>query len=143
MSEVEQIEAKRAKRKADKEAARETQYVEDLKAVDAYEEANDCELDLAVRIPLETWRPGMPTLVGVKAPAASEYKRFQQLTRDAKENEKKKHEAIEQIGRVAWAYPADEDAKKLLLEEMPALLIFVGSRAVKLREARIKEEGKG
>lgn len=135
---ISELEARRAKRRQAQEAAKEEQYAKDLAAIDEYEQKHNVELDVALRVP--DFMEGLPAVVGVM-PRPREYKRFLQLAQSAK-NDAKKAEALEQLARVAWAYPEDKETREAMLERMPGLLLQIGSRAVKLCEAELSGEGK-
>src|SRR4051812_18130236 len=104
MSKVEEIEARRAQRKADAEKGRAAQYEKDLEAVDALETEHGYVLDISLRV--ANFAPGVPSLVGVRAPSELEYKRFFQSINRAG-NADAKMQAHEQLAKTCWAYPAD------------------------------------
>jgi hypothetical protein len=141
MATVEELEAKRAARKAETDKARAEQYAKDLAAIDALE----CEnlsggmLDISLRV--TNFVPGLPSLVGVRAPKEIEYKRFfQQINRAG--NADAKMAALEQMAKTCWVYPADEAQRKAMLEANPGLIACVGNLANKLAEMQTAEEGK-
>jgi hypothetical protein len=142
MATVEELEAKRAARKADADKARSEQYAKDLAAVDALE----CEhadwgmLDISLRV--TNFVPGVPSLVGVRAPKELEYKRFfQQINRAG--NADAKMAAHEQLAKTCWVYPPEDAQRKAMCEANPGLIAGVGNLAIKLAELKSDEEGKG
>jgi hypothetical protein len=141
MLSVEELEAKRAARKAEAERLRAEQYAKDLAAIDALEcEHPDWVLDISLRV--TNFVPGAPSLVGVRAPKELEYKRFYQSINRAG-NADAKMQAFEQLAKTCWAYPTDEKARQSMCEANPALLVGVGNLANKLAEMQSAEEGKG
>jgi len=137
---VEEIEERRAQRKAASNKARAEQYAVDLAAVDELETKNGYELNISLRV--SNFVPGAPSLVGVRTPSALEYKRFsQQLDRAG--NADGKMQSHEQLAKACWVYPEDDDARKAMANANPGLLAGVGNVAVKLAEMETVEEGKG
>lgn len=142
MPTVEEIEAKRAARKAETERLRAEQYAKDLEAVDALE----CEnpgwgmLDISLRV--TNLVPGIPSLAAVRSPKELEYKRFfQQINRAG--NADAKMAAHEQLAKACWVYPADAAERQAMCESNPGLLAGVGNLAIKLAEMQSADEGKG
>ncbi len=140
MSKVEEIEARRAERKAAAEKARAEQYERDLEAVDELEAKSGSELNISLRV--TNFVPGVPCLVGVRAPSELEYKRFFQSVNRAG-NADAKMAAFEQLAKTCWAYPDNEDSRKAMLGANPGLLANVGNLATKLAELQSDAEGKG
>ncbi len=141
MSSLEEIEAKRAARKAASAAARAEQYLKDLSALnDAEEKHGDGRV-----ASLETsyYAPGLPTLAVIKAPSENYYKRFCQQARKAGTNGEARGAAQDQLAEVCWIYPEDKEVRKAMLSEFPGLLLSVAIKAAALGELQSVEEGKG
>lgn len=140
MSKVEEIEERRAQRKAAAEKARAEQYEKDLEAIDDLEVKNGYELNISLRV--SNFVAGAPSLVGVRAPSELEYKRFFQSINRAG-NADAKMAAHEQLAKTCWVYPEDEAARKTMCGANPGLLAGVGNLANKLAEMQSEEMGKG
>lgn len=140
MNKVEEIEARRAKRKDAAEKARVEQYGKDLEAIDALEVKNGYELDISLRV--TNFTVGAPSLVGVRAPSELEYKRFFQSVNRAG-NADARMAAHELLANTCWVYPEDEEARQTLKGANPGLVAGVGNRAIKLGEMQSDAEGKG
>lgn len=141
-SKIEEIEERRAKRKAGIAEAREVQFAVDLEALDELEIAHG---DGAVeRLDVERFVPPHPTFVVLKTPSSAQYKRFcDQVSRATKHQDPKaRRDAENMLGESCWIYPAEPDARKSMLEEFPGLILSVAIRAAKLVEANEVAEGK-
>lgn len=140
---VEEIEARRAARKAGHAAAREEQYAIDLEALDALEvEHGD---DSVARLDVERYVKGHPTFVVLRAPRHDEYKRFCDLVARAsdKGSTDARRDAQDMLAHSVWVYPKESDARKAMLKDFPGILLSIVLRAVKLVEAQATTEGKG
>lgn len=136
---IAQVEQRRAERAEAREKARLEQYAQDLEAIEALEADLGVELD-TVRVAI--FKDGLPAVVGVKTPDPREYKRyFDSLQRAG--NADARTAAFRQIAETAWKYPADDAAKKAMLEAHSSLLVAIGNRAIKLAEQHAADEGKG
>src|SRR5579872_4194296 len=85
LSKVEEIEARRAARKAESSKARDAQYEKDLEAFEALEieHGDGCVARLSVR----GFVPGLPTFAVVKSPGGTSfYKRYTDMVRRAQKN---------------------------------------------------------
>lgn len=140
MATVEEIEARRAARKAQTEQAKAEQYAKDLEAIDALEVESGEEI---ATLTVNGYKAGLPVLVGVKAPSALQYKRFADQIRNAKENLNKRAQAQDLLAESCWVYPSDKDARKAMLEAFPGVLVSIAVEVAKLAELRSAEEGKG
>ncbi len=139
---IEEIEARRAARKADIATAREAQLAVDLEALDALEvEHGDGKVE---RLDVERFVPPHPTFIVLRTPSSVQYKRFcDQVSRAAKHGDPKaRRDAENMLGESCWVYPADAEQRKAMLDEFPGLLLSVAIRAAKLVEANEVEEGK-
>lgn len=140
---VEEIEARRAKRKAETEKAKAEQYEKDLEAIDALEIEHGDERVAALKV--NGYAPGLPVMVGVVAPAEPVYRRFVAQVRKAGKATDAQGAAQDQLARSCLAYPpaSDEQTRKALLDAFPGLLVSVAVEAQRLAELRSEVEGKG
>jgi hypothetical protein len=133
---LQKIEAKRAARKAEVQAAWDAQRAVDLEAVFEIEtELGDGNVTY-VDVPFEV---GSVTLAAVRRPSTPEFKRYQDKVQN---NPKSPVPATNELGAVCLKYPAD-DARKALLDARPGLLTDLGLEAIKLASGRAASEGKG
>lgn len=138
-SRAEQVERRRAERDELREQARTEQYAKDLEAIEALEGELGLEIDI---VKLGRFKDGLPSVVGLRTPDASEYKRYFQSVQRAG-NADAKMMAFHQLGDLSWVYPADEATKKAMVEAHPAVRVVIANRAVKLAEQHAADEGKG
>lgn len=140
---INEIEARRAARKAGLETQKTAQKETDLEAIDALE----CEHgdESVATLTVNGYRPGLPTMIGVVAPSEPVYRRFVQKVRRAKDNAEARGSAQDELAVSCWAYPAkdDEATRKAMLDAFPGLLVSVSIEAARLAELRGAEEGKG
>lgn len=138
---VNDIEKRRQQRREDATKAKAAQYAKDIAAIDAIETEMGDEL---ATLPVNNYRPstGLPTLVGVRAPTADQYKRFGQMIRKAEKNAEERQKALDLLAESCWAYPSELDARKAMKEAYPAVLLGIGVKATELAELNL-EEGKG
>lgn len=140
MPDVTEIESRRAARKAAAAQAREEQYAKDLEAIDALEvESGE---DIAT-LKVSQFKPGLPSLVGVKAPTEAYYKRFAQMIRKSGQNLEARAHAQDMLAESCWAYPNDADQRKAMKEAFPGVLVSIAVKAAELAELNADEEGKG
>ncbi len=140
MSKIEEIEARRAARRAATDEKRTEQEEKDLEAIEALEVKND--------EPLKTMSaagfvPGLPVRVGFKAPSAEYYKRFCQQVRRAGSNLEARGSAQDLLGASCWVYPEDKATRDSMLAAFPGILVSVALEATKLAELTAEDEGKG
>jgi len=138
----EEIEARRAARKAELASARAEQEVADLEAFDALEVEHG---DGAVAsLSVERYVKGQPTMIVVRAPSAAQYKRFVDQVGKAveKNNMSARRGAQDLLAESCWVYPASPEARKAMLAEFPGLLVSIAVKASQLVEAKAVEEGK-
>jgi hypothetical protein len=140
MPDVTEIESRRAQRKAAAEEARKEQYAKDLEAIDALEVESGDEI---TTLKVASYKAGLPTLVGIKAPSETYYKRYAQMIRRAGQNLEKAAEAQEMLAESCWVYPADKQARKAMREAFPAVLMSIVVKVNELVELKSEEEGKG
>lgn len=142
MPSIEEIEARRAARKAAADEERRAQAAKDLEAVDAMEVASGEEIrTLAV----PQYRKGLPALVGVRAPEEAYYKRFAQMLRRSADNREAHAQAQDMLADHCWCYPpADaKDERAAMLKAFPALLVSIFLESIKLIDAKAEDEKKG
>jgi len=135
---LEQIQARRAARKAELAELELEQRAIDLAAIDALEvELGDG--NVAVReVPFAI---GLPVLAAVRTPNGVEMKRYKdRLTREGAKADGIR--AAEEIASACLVYPTGEQ-RTALLAARPALLTALGTAALDLATGRATEEGKG
>jgi hypothetical protein len=140
---VEEIEARRAARKAEAAKAEAEQFAKDLEALDALEvEHGDGAIG---SVKAARFVPGLTTRVFFRSPEGPEYDRYAASYGKAttKQSTTGQRDALALLGRAVWLYPKDEEAKKGLVETFPGLLVAIGLSAAKRAEAAEVEEGKG
>ena len=136
---LDEIEARRAARKAATAEARAAQHAVDMAELDALEEKHG-EAVKALHVP--TYVKGLPTLIVVKSPAgSSEYKRFADSVRNAKGNQQMIHAASEIFGRACIAYP-DAAMQKLMAESFPNLFVDACNAAASFVQLQAEAEKK-
>ncbi len=142
MSKLEDIEKRRAERKAASAKDRAEQEERDLEAIDALEAANGEDL---TTMTVAGFAKGLPVRVALRPPSAAYYKRFSDLVRRAGNDQTKRGQAQEQLGECCWAYPTPEnkDTRDAMKDAFPGTLISLAIEAAKLAELRSEEEGKG
>ncbi len=140
MPDITEIEARRAERKAAAAKAREEQYAKDLEAIDALEVESGEEI---TTLKVNAHKPGLPTLVGVKAPNETYYKRFAQMVRKAGQNLEARAHAQDLLAESCWAWPSEADTRKAMREAYPGVLVSIAVKAAELAELAADEEGKG
>lgn len=138
---IERLEKARAEKREVRSNAQREQYADDLEALAELE----LEHDSIGTVLLPMYYEGLPTRLYVRTPKPIEYKRYSETVRKAhnKEDVEATAKAQEQLARVCWVYPADEDGKKKVLEKMPGALLKLAIVAAKLAEGKAEEEGKG
>ena len=141
MSRLDEIEARRAARKAELQAQADVQRAEDLEALDGLEQEHGDTSVCYVDVP---YTPGLPTLAVARVPQPAELKRYRQTLKvkadDVDVNAAT--DAAAQLGAVVCVYPEKEVFAKMCAAR-PDLKSQLGSRAVKLAQGRAADEGKG
>lgn len=133
---VEEIEARRAKRKAEAAKLRAEQYEKDLIEVDKLEEQyGDGRVGV---LQTSSYVPGLPTLVVVRTPSSSVFNRFRQMVRKAGQKTSEIGAAKDLMSSSCIAYP-DEAIYERMKEEWPSLHDNVGVEAIRLGEAEGKD----
>lgn len=140
MSKLEEIEARRAERKAKADAARDDQEASDLEAIEALEIGSGDSLST---LRVNGFVPGQPVRVAFKAPSEAYYRRFCSMVRKAGPNLEARGAAQDLLAQSCWVYPADGAAQKAFLVAFPGTLVSIAIECAKLAELRSDEEGKG
>jgi hypothetical protein len=136
---LEEIEARRDKRKAELAELRDMQRAIDLEALDALEvehgDSNVAYLEVS-------FTPGLPLLVAARCPKPAEIKRYQERLKP-KANGKTGDPiaAAEEIAACCRVYP-NAEVYKDLLEARPGVNVQVGLLALELATGKAHEEGK-
>lgn len=141
MSSIEEIEAKRADRKAKLQAEADEQRAKDLEALDALElehgDTSVCHIDVP-------YTPGLPTMAIARMPKADELKRYRaglKVTPGEKLDLGASNESAAQLGRTVRLYP-DEAVFKEMCAARPDLASQLGTRATKLAQGKAAEDSK-
>jgi len=142
-TELEELEAARAARKAVAGGARDAQHLIDRKAFfDLEEELGDA----CVRwLDAPGFISGIPTGVVIKTPTGAQYKRFQdQISKaNAKTDVVAKRAAQDLLAESCWLYPKEKETKSAMTEAFPALLVSIAIEANRMAEFKAEDEGKG
>lgn len=140
---LEELDERRAKRKAEYEAAKAAQYLKDREALDALEVEHGQGMVGIAETP--RYVPGLPVLVFFRSPKPAEYTRYTDQYGRATEKQSTagKRDALSLLGRTCWLHPTDEETKKAIFEAFPGLLVAVGLGVAKKAEADAEAEGKG
>lgn len=136
-----ELEKRRADREAKVQANREEQEVSDREAIDALEEEKG--ITIHVSQPTRNFAPGVPVVVGVRAPSDAEYKRYFTQVNRSQGHADAKLAAHKMLAEVCWVYPTDPKVRAAMIETNAGLLASVGNFATKLAEVAMEEEGKG
>jgi hypothetical protein len=137
---IEEIQARRAARKAQAELLIEEQQARDLEVADELEMEHG---DHNVRVVnLASPVPGLPTLVVVRCPKTAEVKRWQsRMKQSSKGKPADGIAAAEELATPCILYPA-KDACEQLFAERYALKFQLGQHALSLHDAKAEEQGK-
>ncbi len=143
MATIEEIEKRRAARRASHDNDRLEQERVDLEAIDALEET--------LGEPLHTmtangFKAGVSVKIAFRAPTAIEYKRYLGMAGRAitANNSDARTKAQELLALACWVYPVENsDGRKAMLEAFPGVLVSLSVEAAKVAEMRAEEEGKG
>jgi hypothetical protein len=133
---LEQVEARRAARKASLAASREAQRAVDVAALDAAEAEYGDESVVAIDVPFS---PGLPTLAVARCPKPVELKVYRARLREATPNPIK---AAEELAANVVVYPSG-DALAGLYAARPGLQVQLGVASLQLAIGREVEQGKG
>jgi len=140
MASIEDIEARRAERKAALKAQELEQVAIDLEAIDVLEvEHGDSNVSV-VGVP---FTPGLVARVAVRTPTTHETKRYQDRIRP-RGSEAKVGDSIaatSEIGKACVIYPKG-DAFAALIDARPGLPTQLGMAALELGRGKAESEGK-
>lgn len=144
MATVEEIQKRRAERKAGLEADRQAQLAKDLEAIDACEVAHGDTNVAAIEF---HFVPGLPCMAAVRTPDPDEIARYRTKMKpkvDRKGNiiPADANEAAAQLGRSCLIYP-DAETFARVLEARPGIEVPLGQAAAGLASASEEEQGKG
>lgn len=139
MATEDEIEARRAERKAALEAQKAEQRAADLEALDAAEiELGD---HAVMRVNLPAYAPELPTMLVLRLPKPSEMKRFQSaVSRD--ERAKARLEASEMLVRACLVYP-EPAVYERVCETFTGVAPSTALVLMEACQAKRAEEGKG
>jgi hypothetical protein len=145
LSPLEQVEARRAAKRAASQAAHDAQAAFDLLAIEALEDEHGFENVAVMALPFLA--EGLPVRVAVKAPTQPLMKRYRDRlkpTRDRRNNEVPGDAALahDELGLACLIYPSP-DVFTRLCEKRPALPGQLGVQAALLAAAREEDAGKG
>jgi hypothetical protein len=143
MGTSEDIEERRAARRARLETRREEQRLADMAALDAAEEAHGP--DRIISIEVTAWTPdvGLPTMVVARVPLGSDavFRRFEQEASAGKEGSPRRLDAAHKLGRSCLVHP-DGAGLAALEEYMPGILSAVALEVVRRAQGRAAEAEK-
>lgn len=142
-----EIEKRRADRRAAEAEAAEVQEVADLTAIDALEERYG---DSNVAVMTIAYVAGLPTKCACRAPAPAELKRYRDQVRPRREQKGGRERPAdvdyvapaEMLAVTTLVYPSEDVFEKMCLAR-PGLAAQLGLQAVNLASAREEDEGKG
>lgn len=138
---IEEIERRRAERKEALAAQRAAQYAIDLEAQDAAEvERGDGNVGVAE---VARWLPGYPTLVLVRMPTSTEFKRYQDTVKP--QGEKRYGDVVKaanQLADMCVIYPSKDEYARMR-DAFPGIHTAAGATAANMCGEKEKEEGKG
>jgi hypothetical protein len=134
---LQQIQERRAARKAALAELELEQRAIDLAAIDALEQEHG---DGNIAIREVTYSEGLPVLAAVRCPTGVEMKRYKDRLREGAKPDGIR--AAEEVASSCIVYPTGDDRAKLLAAR-PALLTELGNAATSLASGRAVEEGKG
>lgn len=137
---IEDIQARRAARKAELAKQCEAQRAVDLAALDAAEVEHGDSNIAYVNVP---FTPGLPTLAVVRTPSDPEQKRYRDTVKPKKLDGTfgDTTQAAKQLARAALVYP-DPDVYAAQCAARPGLPTQLGLAALKLADAQEAEESK-
>ena len=131
--EVEEIEKRRAERKAARQKASAEQYAKDIVEVDRLEEEHGDDRVAVLKMP--SFVPGLPTVVVVKTPSKPHMNRFREMAQKRANDKVAIGEAAAMLATTCIAFPADKDVYARMCEEWPAIHDNAGVEAIRLGEA--------
>ena len=139
-SRIEEIEARRAARRGQHADERQVQLCFDLEALDELEVAHGD--DAVVRIDLDRYLPGLPTMVLARLPKPTEFKRYQDTVKGRGQREGDPIEASNILALACVLYP-EKEVYERVREAFPPLHMNLANTILKAAQGRAAEEGKG
>jgi hypothetical protein len=140
MATFEEIEKRRADRRAAHDVARREQETKDLEAIDALEAASGEPLHTMTA---NGFKAGVSVKAAFRAPSPVEYKRYCDMVGRSQQKPTERLKAQELLASACWVYPAvDSEARTAMLEAFPGVLVSLSIEAAKVAELRSEEEGK-
>jgi hypothetical protein len=142
MATIEDIEKRRAERRANHDKARDAQEAVDLEEIDKLEEAAGEPLHTMTG---NAFKPGSPFRIAFRSPSGVEYKRYcdQVGKAQAKSDPGARRQAQELLAASCIVYPVTgSDAYKALLDAFPGVLVSLTIEVAKVAELRAEDEGK-
>src|SRR5262249_5772179 len=136
---VEEIQAKRAARKAANKLAYDKQFEKDLEALNALEEEHGDGAVEALAMP--RYVPGLPTLAIFKCPDAPGFKRCKDRQLRAKGNAEAINFATNELSAYCRVYP-EENLYKEMLVAAAGFQDSAGAKCIAMAQAKADEEGK-
>ena len=131
-SKIDEIEARRAERKAETAKARNAQYVIDVAKIDELEVQHGDDRIAVLKMP--SFVAGLPTVVVVRTPEPSKFERFRQMVRKANGAAEAQGAAKDLLAASCIVYP-DDDTYKRMREAWPSIHDNAGMEAIRLGEA--------
>ncbi len=139
MASIEEIEKRRADRKAKLREAEDAQKAIDLEALDACEEAHGDTSVCFVEVP---YTPGLPTMVIGRMPRPVELKCYRQSIKVAGKTVdiQASNEAADTLGKQIRIYPEAEVFEKMCAAR-PDIASMLGARGTKLAQGKAIDKG--
>lgn len=146
MATIEEIEKRRAERKAGLEAQKQEQLRIDLEALDALEVEHGDER--VKRIDVDGWAPGIPTLAAFRLPEPIEFKRYQDMARARGDKPGDPIGAARLLAETCRLYPGPaapeaSEAWKRLLDACPAMNMNASQMLTTACLGKAADAGKG
>lgn len=142
MANIDEINARRAKRREEHDQARAAQETIDLEAIDALEAEGGTPLHTMTS---NDFKSGVPCRVAFRVPTSAEYKRYCDTVGKSasKGDHPERRKNQETLGEACMVYPAkDTEARTALLAAFPGVLLSLAIEAAKVAELRSEDEGK-
>lgn len=144
MATIEEIQEKRAARKAERERLFNGQRAKDLEAINELEEQLGDDQVIVVELDLDAWAPGTVTLIGMKKANDVHYRRFLDVAKSKQEGKPgDRLGAVNQLAASCRIYPAELDEYKKLIDTNPAVHTAAGAEVLKRAQGEESDRGKG
>jgi hypothetical protein len=143
MTDLKEIEKRRAERREHHEKARDAQIAIDLEAIDGLEAERGEPLHTMTA---PGFKHGAPVKAAFRAPTPTEYKRYCDMVGKAqqKSDAVERRKAQEMLAEACLVYPtAKTDAREAMLHAFPGVLLSLAIEVAKVAELQSEEEGKG